>query len=89
MDLEQLSRHEMSGGSIKNAVYRAAASAALRDDEGEPQSSSKSTVIASFSVLHFFCSGARYVTMEDLEEACEEEITKTAKAKGLNFHIYN
>ncbi len=31
VDFERLSRHQICGGDIKNAVYQAAANAALRD----------------------------------------------------------
>ena len=33
VDFEQLARHEMSGGNIKSAIFRAASRAALRPEE--------------------------------------------------------
>ena len=33
VDFEWLARHEMSGGNVKSAVFRAASRAALRPDE--------------------------------------------------------
>ena len=33
VDFERLARHEMSGGNVKSAVFRAASRAALRPDE--------------------------------------------------------
>ena len=32
VDFEKLSRHQLCGGSIKNAIFRAAAEAALRSE---------------------------------------------------------
>jgi len=32
VDFERLARHEMSGGNIKSVVFRAAATAALREE---------------------------------------------------------
>ena len=33
MDFERLARHEMSGGNIKSAIFRAASRAALRPEK--------------------------------------------------------
>ena len=79
VDFERLSRHEMSGGNIKNVVFRAAATAALRD-EGKLAVQGNTTKTHSVGL---FSTGKRQVSMDDLEESCEEELTKTAKRLGF------
>lgn len=94
MDFTKLAYHEMCGGNIKNVVFRAAAAAALRDK-------GKCIIMSGLSfcsiVTNVFSSpvGSRQVTMEDLEESCEEEMAKSAKRFGFrrqdseSARIYN
>lgn len=88
VDFERLSHYEICGGSIKNAVYRAAANAALRDI-GKFAILSSMVIVLPYYIT-FMILGKRFVYMADLDEACNEELTKTAQKLNSDAStIYN
>ena len=77
VDFDRLSRHEMCGGNIKNAVYRAASAAALRDEGLH----TLIDITFTDSRYMYVCmySGEQCVSTKDLEESCVEELANTAE----------